>query len=168
MIPTTGETKARIPRLSPTEASVALWVDFGDFKLLLGGDLDKRGLMAVAVDQARPPGRASVFKIPHHGSESSDEPAVWHQLLQSNPVAIVTPWRRVDQVLPSKSDANRILSRTSSAYLSSATSDLPGGRKDPQNHTVARTLRESGARLRRLAPGTGSVRLRRFIGAGTA
>ena len=63
----------------------------------------------------RPSGPASAFKVPHHGSDSADEPRIWRELLDSDPVAVLTPWRRGDRVLPSD-DARRILTKTETAY----------------------------------------------------
>lgn len=164
LIPGRGEIKKRIPSLSPNEAAVALWVDAGDFALLLGADLERRGWEIIVGDTARPDGKASVFKVPHHGSEDADEPQVWQHMLESNPIAVLTPWHRGGQILPRKTDAERILAATSEAYISGVVEHLRRPDLRSGNKAVARTLRESGVRFRPLARRDGFVRLRRSFG----
>ena len=163
-IPGRGNNKGRIRSLSPNEASVALWIDAENFALLLGADLDRRGWVTVVCDSERPAGRASAFKVPHHGSQDADEPAVWNQMLEIDPVAILTPWRRGGGVLPTHSDTDRILTATRNAYVTSDGSLPP--HTHYSNRVVDRTLRQSRAQLRRLAPHDGAVRLRRPLGLG--
>ena len=165
LIPKQGENKTRIRSLSPNEAAVALWVDTGDFTLLLGADLERSGWVAVVASPTRPTGKASAFKVPHHGSENADEPTVWQQMLESDPLAVLTPWRRGGHALPTAQDVVRILAATQNAYVTD--NGLP--RRSPRhgNSAVARTLRESGSRFRRLTADNSSVRLRRPLGSQT-
>ena len=161
-IPGQGSNKGRIKSLSPNEAAVALWVDVEDFALLLGADLDRRGWVTVVCDSERPAGRASVFKVPHHGSQDADESAVWKRMLESDPFAILTPWRRGGRALPTLGDVNRLRTSTPNGYVTSAGSLWLPPRYS--NRVVDRTLRQSRAQLRRLAPHAGAVRLRRPLG----
>ena len=165
LIPKQGENKTRIRSLSPNEAAVALWVDTGDFTLLLGADLERSGWVAVVASPTRPTGKASAFKVPHHGSENADEPTVWQQMLESDPLAVLTPWRRGGHALPTAQDVVRILAATQNAYVTD--NGLP--RRSPRhgNSAVARTIRESGSRFRRLTADNSSVRLRRPLGSQT-
>ena len=84
LIPRQGGNKTRIQSLSPNEVAVALWVECGGNSLLLGADLERRGWAAILGDTDRPTGKASVFKIPHHGSAGANEPAVWEHMLRLN------------------------------------------------------------------------------------
>lgn len=165
LIPGQGESKTRIPSLTPNEASVALWVDAGDFSLLLGADLERRGWVAVVESPERPTGKASAFKVPHHGSKNADEPEVWKQMLEANPVAVLTPWRRGGYALPTEQDVKRILATTKNAYVT----DNRSLRQSPRHgiRAVERTLQESGIRLRKLDSSDGSVRLRHPLTSGT-
>lgn len=162
LIPREGGNKTRISSLSPNKAAVVLWVEGGQFSLLLGADMERQGWVAILGDAARPTGQASVFKIPHHGSENANEPAVWERMLEERPVAVLTPWRRGGRALPTKPDAERILRATPNAWI---TDKGLSGRDNfrHENRTVEKTLRESGARIRRLAGDRGLVRLRRLI-----
>ena len=38
--------------------------------------------------------KASVFKVPHHGSENAQVDRVWCEMLQERPIAVLTPWRK--------------------------------------------------------------------------
>lgn len=161
LIPKKGEDKKRISSVSPNEVAVALWIDAGHFALLLGSDLEKGGWSVIVNDPARPADRASVFKVPHHGSQNADEPAVWRQMLEPEPFAVLTPWRRGGRALPKKPDTERILANTPNAYITRKS--LPQARPNPRhkNKTVEKTLRESGAKFRSLAARDAMVQLRR-------
>lgn len=162
LIPEAGQAETRIPSLSPNAASVVLRVEVSDVAVLLGSDLEKGGWLKILQDKSRPPDTASVFKVPHHGAESADEPRVWKQLLDTDPVALLTPWRRGGHTLPSNRDVQRIIARTSRAY---ATARADASQPARRTHAIDRTIRESGIRLRR-TPKQGAVRIRRRLGSG--
>ena len=160
LVPAEGRTKTRVPGLSPNEIAVALWIGIGDFAVLLGSDLEKPGWLSVLRSPERPEGKASAFKIPHHGSANADEPEVWKHMVEQDPVAALTPWRRGGRALPSGDDVRRILSYTGNAY-GTARGEALGSRSRRRHGAVDKTLRESGVSLRRLAMSSGAVRLRR-------
>ena len=162
--PKEGQAETRISSLSPNEVAVVLRVEVGDVAVLLGSDLERRGWRSILQDAARPCGTASVFKIPHHGSESADEPGTWQHLLVAEPLALLTPWRRGDRTLPRNDDVRRILTRTADAYATAMTN---GGSPVHRDRVVERTIGQSGIKLRR-TPRMGGIRLRRRIGARTS
>ena len=143
--------------------SVVLWIGVEDIAVLLGSDLEQRGWVEVLQSEERPTGKASVFKVPHHGSESAHEPDVWNRMLDPNSVAVLAPWRKGGRVLPSQRDVQRILSLTTNAYATAST-DLPAPSEARGNKMVNRTIRESGVELRQLAMSPGAIRLRRSLG----
>ena len=157
-MPTAGQPKRHIPTLSPNEVAVALWVDAGNFSVLLGSDLARQGWRRILASGERPAGRASVFKVPHHGSEDAHEQEVWKQMLVPEPVAVLTPWRRGRGRLPLPRDVRRLRSCTADVY---ATAESRPPRSSTGRPTVDRTLRESGIELRRVPAPPGCVRLRR-------
>ncbi len=162
LIPGPGANKTRMQSLSPNETSVALWIECGECSVLLGADLERQGWAAILGDKARPAGKASAFKVPHHGSEGANEPAVWDCMLEREPVAVLAPWRRGRGVLPTGRDVARILTATPEAWITTR-GLLEPARPRHGNTAVDRTLRESGARFRRLMGKRGMVRLRRSI-----
>ena len=159
LLPRAGQAETRIRSLSPNEVAVALRVEVGDIVVLLGADLERRGWLKILQDEARPSGTASAFKVPHHGSESGDEPAVWQRMLDVDPISILTPWRRGNRTLPTDRDVRRILARTPNAY---ATAKIDAVRPARRDRAVERTIRESGIALRR-TPAPQVIRLRRPI-----
>lgn len=166
LLPATAQTRTRARDLSPNKVAGALWIRVDDVAVLLGSDLERRGWKQVLESRERPSGIASVFKVPHHGSANADEPDVWSQLLEAQPIAMLTPWRLGAGHLPKSRDVCRILSRTPRAYVTTrqASAGKAGRRRPP---VVNRTLREAGARLQRVATSSGAIRLRRRLGAET-
>ncbi len=162
LVPGTGQTRTRIPVLSPNEIAVALWVEAENISVLLGADLEKRGWAGILRSGERPAGKASTFKLPHHGSANADEPGIWERMLEPAPIAVLAPWRRGGRSLPSQCDVTRILARTENAYATARTASP--GRARKRGRTIDRTIRESGIQLRNLAVPPGIVRLRRPLG----
>lgn len=83
------------PEIHPNHAAIALRVRFGACSAVLGSDLENGapggGWAGIVADGLHEP--AAVYKVPHHGSVTSHEPAVWHEMLQEDAVAAVTPFR---------------------------------------------------------------------------
>ena len=161
-IPGAGQSKHRIPTLSPNEAAVSLWVDAGNFSVLLGSDLARQGWKRILASGERPEGRASVFKVPHHGSEDAHEQELWKRMLVPEPFAVLTPWRRGRGGLPRQRDVRRLRSCTTNAY---ATAKSRLARSSTGHPAVERTIRDSGIELRRISPAQGCIRMRRRLGA---
>ena len=166
LMPIGSQAKTRVPTLSPNGVAVALWVRVGDVAVLLGSDLEKSGWVSILQSGARPTGRASVFKVPHHGSENAHEQGVWHQMLDTDLFAVLTPWRKGGRILPRPQDVRRISSSTPNAYATARLGPFgPAKSKASRRlHLVEKTVRESGVKLRRVPMSLGSVRLRRSIG----
>jgi hypothetical protein len=73
LVPQTKTTKRRFPSPAPNDLSVVAWLRIGSLRILLGADLEEhgvagRGWAAVLNSSTRPKGKASVFKVAHHGS----------------------------------------------------------------------------------------------------
>ena len=165
LFPGEGQGKTRIPALSPNEVAVALWIGVSDVAVLLGSDLEKRAWTGVLRSRSRPAGRASVFKVPHHGSENAHEGGVWERILVPDPLAVLTPWRRGLGSLPNRRDVQRILSCTTKAYAT-ARIGRSGSARTGRDRAVERSIRESGVTLRPVGASSGAVRLRRLLGSG--
>ena len=164
LLPEVGQAETRIRSLSPNDVAVVLWIAVGDIAVLLGSDLEQRGWSTVVRNTARPQGTASVFKVPHHGSENAHEPLVWERLLDPEPFAILSPWRRGGRIVPNRRDKQRILASTANAYVSATVDSAASVRR--RASMVERMIRQSNISLRRTPPPDG-VRLRRRIGSRT-
>ena len=164
LLPGTNQASTRVPSLSPNQVAVTIWIRTGDLAVLLGSDLPRRGWIRILRSEERPAGTASVFKVPHHGGNDADEPDVWDRMLVSEPLALLTPWRRGGRTLPTPGDVRRICSRTPQGYVTAARNSS----RPVRPGMVGRTLRESGVTLRRVATASGAIRLRRRLGVETA
>ena len=108
--------------------------------MLLGADLEETGNPATGwtaiLDRCQLEGSpASVFKIPHHGSKNADQPRVWEEVLTDNPWAVVTPFIRGSQELPTAEDRRRLKGQTSRALLTSK-SERQARERDPAVEAV--------------------------------
>ena len=163
LIPRQGQTKNRVPNVSPNDASVVLWIRAADVRVLLGADMQTTGWTGIIASAERPQERASVFKVSHHGAASGDEPEIWKKMLEPDPVAVLTPWCRGGRAVPTGEDAQRILSRTDRAWTTARTERV--GRVHKRHPAVESSLREDHIRRRRIGSPAGGVRLRRRVGA---
>ena len=155
-------TKRRIPDIVPNHTSTVLLVEIGEVTILLGSDLEASthagsGWLHVLDGLASQPPKAAVFKVAHHGSKTGDEPRVWDEIVDPQPLAILTPWSRGGRFLPQKDDVERICARATRSFITAA----PGRpRKKTHHRAVDRTLRESGLKVIRAERQVGHVRLR--------
>jgi hypothetical protein len=158
-IPRVGNSQQRITNRAPNRTSVALWIEIGPRRALLGADLEHtgnlgEGWMAVLACHKDPTG-AALFKVPHHGSANADCPDVWAQMLIENPVAVVTPFISGNS-LPKDSDLKRLLARTDNLYCTASGPGKPPSRDPSVDKTIRRIVTD-----RRVIEGSpGHVRVR--------
>ena len=131
--------------------------------MLLGSDLEETlnpgtGWSVIVDSLTRPSATAGVFKISHHGSVTADQPRVWTDMLQIEPIAILTPFVQGNVVLPTPADVNRICSRTTQAYT---TSDTKLRKSKRRSGALEKTIRETVRNIRDAQASMGQVRLRR-------
>jgi hypothetical protein len=122
--------RTRRSMLDPNEASIALWVTAGATNVLLGADLlsGPAGCGWEAVLHAfGPVGPGTLYKIAHHGSSTSHHEGIWEKLLDKDPVALLTPFRHGNVVLPKSSDIAYLLAHTDKVWTTSPRKPTPGG-----------------------------------------
>ena len=163
LLPKVHEPKRRVSPRSPNHSAVALWVTVGDSRILLGSDLEESGdpetgWTAVLDPAVRPQGKASVFKVAHHGSDTAHNPRIWVDLLELNPHAVLTPFIRGRIVLPTPQDSSRICGYTPKAFI---TADLKVKQVKGRPNTVEKTIRETVRSIRELPSASGVIRLRK-------
>ncbi len=148
------------PDLRPNTEAVAIHFDFGDDALLLGADLEENpglGWSAVVADswsgQRRP---ATAYKVAHHGSHTGDCPEIWRTLLQSQPVACLTPYTLAGRRLPTELDKVRVKANTPHAYISSGAS-----RRPEMDARLLKRLGDICTNISKADPAFGAVRLRK-------
>lgn len=152
-----------VSRIDPNECSIALRVQIGEIVVLLGADLltGPPGCGWEAVLATAPANPASLFKVPHHGSETSHHPRVWSEMLSPNPVALVAPFRAGRKRLPAPTDLERISEFTDQIFLTA----------DPQLPAESKRVRTSAEKILTLASDVrdvwgmaGRITARRVIG----
>jgi len=158
---------ATIPRPNRNDLSIVLWIECADQLVLLGGDLEGiadpgvgwQGVLAALVPAGR---KASLFKVPHHGSAGADHPETWVQLLEGDVPAGVTPYTRLVDPLPTAGDRARINTATPNALIAGG----PLGRV--RRESLVRRMIGSVAIVepRRATGPLGQIRFRAPIGSG--
>lgn len=161
LLPSEGKGKLRVASQSPNHVAVVLWVKVGRATVLLGSDLEETtdtgtGWSVIVDSITRPSDRACVFKIPHHGSVTADQPRVWSEMLRSDPYAVITPFWQGKVSLPTDADTNRICSRTPKAYATAGARP----KRSRRAGVVEKTIRETVRDIREVPSSTGHVRLR--------
>jgi hypothetical protein len=149
---------------TPNQAAVALLVKAGNTSLILGADLEETsdkqaGWSAILDSTTTIKGRSSVFKVPHHGSRDSHHDRVWTEILEENPIAIVTPFENGNVFRPELSDMKRITSLTNQAYI---TAKPRGKQGKVQSSVVNKAMAETVKWIREVPFSTGIVRLRKM------
>jgi beta-lactamase superfamily II metal-dependent hydrolase len=159
-LPTVNEPQRRIPNRTPNTTSVVIWIKAGPIRALLGADLENtvqadQGWSAVlSCHQDTSPGH--MIKIPHHASMTSDNTDVWHQMLEANPLAVVTPFAGGRTRLPSDSDLQRLLARTMHLYCTT----MGSGKPPTRDRSVDRLMKQQTSKRRVVDGQPGHVRIR--------
>jgi len=163
LIPQAGDSKLRVPSKSPNHLAVALWIKVGNHCLLLGSDLENTsdpstGWISILESTARPNEKASIFKVPHHGSKTAFEERVWQDMLYVKPVAVLTPNIRGRTSLPTLGDVEKIKGLSGQAYLTAKPRTKV--RKDRHN-IVNKAIKETVLSIHDVPASTGVIRLRK-------
>lgn len=158
-----GYSEPRLIANCPNDVAVALLLEVNGRKILLGSDLEQEknelvGWSAVMASEAVKDGKCCTFKVAHHGSDSGHNDHVWDELLESQPFALLTPFRHGSLRIPTESDRARILSKTPHAFISA---DPNASAKLPKKGSKVQAMMNGTVRNRRLAAGEmGHIRWR--------
>jgi len=107
---------------SPNDASIVLFFEYGDICFLLGGDLpynnDNRQGWKNIIEKSMSykNKKSSIFKVSHHGSQTSYNADIWNKLLLTQPIACLTPYKK-GHFVPNASEIRNILSHTEYAFI---------------------------------------------------
>lgn len=145
-MPMIGGRKLDPPKRIRNDLSVVLLIRVGALNILLGGDLEEEGDARTgwsAILAQRASGtwaKSSVFKVPHHGSETGHHSDVWSEMLDEKPVSILAPWFNGDGSLPKEDDRLRILNLSGAAYTTATARTKKLKKRSP---AVERTMKET-------------------------
>jgi len=115
----------RAPQIKPNSLSVSLWASFDSHGALFGGDVEEqnnKGWHQILHEQTCIDGSASLFKIPHHGSNNAHKEEVWSNICSSNVTSILSPFSQGKKKLPSPKDVDRICKKSYQSFATSSPS----------------------------------------------
>ena len=163
LLPSEGEPKRRTVSIKPNTTAVVLWIRVGETRILLGSDLENStdasvGWRAILKSNEKPDGKASVFKVPHHGSRNADNEDVWKEMLVESPIALIAPNRHAH--LPKPGDIVRLSQRTPSIYC---TATSIGKKSSRRSSSVERLLKRVAPDLREAISSMGHIRVRKKL-----
>ncbi len=163
LLPTEYTIKRRLTNVTPNHTSVVALSVIGQAIALLGGDLQEtgspvHGWSEILASGRRPPEKAGVIKLAHHGADNSDHPDIWTELVTAEAVAALAPFNPGRTPRPSPSDVDRICANAEAAYSSTDRPDVARKRRDSHTERILRGRRHS---IRSAVGEMGQVRLRR-------
>ena len=165
LLPEAMSSKRAIVLEGKNNYSVVVLLRIGSVSCLLGSDLEMTsetdtGWEGVIRNSEVIDIESTIFKIPHHGSESSDHPGIWKKLLIKDPLSILTPFRRGNVILPTMKDIDRINTRTKHAFITSN----PLMVSEPKSSgALRRTIKECVKNIGYYNPKYGQIRVRSDI-----
>lgn len=164
LMPKESETKRRATPTGKNDHSIVLHISVGEISILLGADLEETahpdsGWTAIVNSTSRPTTKASVFKVPHHGSQNGHSDEVWNTLLVDEPVAVVTPYNK-GKKLPASSDMKRLNGLTNKLFLTA----LPLSRQRlKQERFVEKVMKDFGVKTYVDVSEIGHIRCQKLI-----
>ena len=161
-----GYAEPKLSHTLPNDVAVALLLEINGRNILLGSDLEEEGKplfgwSAVLNGNTIPGIKSSAFKVAHHGSKTGHHDGVWKNILEANPLALMTPFKHGSHNIPNVDERNRILALTNRAYISSN----PNLNIKPQkkSNKVQTILNGTVANLRLAQGAVGHIRWRASI-----
>ncbi len=154
--------RRKISPLKINYSSVVNLIQVGNISILLGADLEEceahPGWSSIVHSDGRPKFRARVFKIPHHGSDTSRCDQVWNILLEQTPISIVTPFYKGKVHLPTSTDKKWLKGKNQEVYISTT---KPFMAKQTNANRAVEKIKKYRVKSRRiLNPEPGHVRIR--------
>ena len=137
LISTFGSSNKRIPYSSPNEKSVVLYIKINDITILLGSDLEvstniNKGWLSILNENQSIDSKASVFKIPHHGSKTAYHKKIWEELVESNAISKLSPYNR-GKKLPNEEMIRKIKGHSQKLFITSLINSRTKAKKRDRN-----------------------------------
>lgn len=158
-----GESRLKIISKNPNQKSVALLLKLGVHNAILGADLEvgfsnKEGWLNIldfsnVIDKNK---KASLFKIPHHGSENGYHIRIWDELLADKTIAKLTPWNKNNK-LPQDFMVKKYYEHTKDLYITSPSAGLTAKKRDKN---IEKTIKNLGLKVVEIKYTFGLVRSR--------
>ena len=115
----TGALKPRVPALKHNDISIALVVQFGSTRIILGGDVEANNWLATVASMGPAELASQAVKVSHHGSRTGYIPGLWGNFSRLGGThAIITPSRR--HRLPTRDAVEHIRSHARRVFTTCA------------------------------------------------
>lgn len=166
LIPQEGVFPRTVRSPNKNHSAVVLWFKLGEDNVLLGSDLEERGIpgagwKAIVEGNMVRQEKASIYKVAHHGSPTGYYQHVWSEMLHENPWALLTPFSRGGKPIPSNEDVDIINSHTDRAYITfPAQKHLKRKIKDP---LVKKIISKHTLKMRYAEKPCSQIRLRKMV-----
>ena len=159
LIPSQDAERRVIPRPTQNHNAIAIWIQFGLNNVLLGSDLEETsvpytGWSAIVNSPTRPPGKAKIFKIPHHGSKTGHSDDVWNQMVETHAAGVLTTYSRSS--IPSSKDVSRMKQFIVDLFCTTP----PKAKPPKRDRAVERTLKGLVKQRRSLGGDIGQIQVR--------
>lgn len=90
-----GRIRDRLPHSRHNTVSVALMLEYGKTRIILGGDVEYQGWIDVFRDFSTERLSCAAVKVSHHGSTNGYSENLWNTFAAAGkPIALITPFRR--------------------------------------------------------------------------
>lgn len=160
LLPQFKSPKRRLVKWHENDASIVILLTCGERSVLLGADREttahqNTGWSVILNSSVRLQVKAGVYKVPHHGSKNADREEIWTELLEENPLSVVTPFR--PSGLPRESDIERLKSRTTQLFL---TAPVQGAEPSHDSSGIDEAMKATAKQRQLLRSGFGHVRVR--------
>jgi beta-lactamase superfamily II metal-dependent hydrolase len=156
--------KSTLPRQAHNQVSMALLVEYGDARIILGGDVESKGWQEAMAEVGYSRLAAHAVKVSHHGSANGYAVGLWQSFARlGKPVAVVAPFRRFD--LPDAAAMQHIGEHCSAIYSTyfdepdASSEDSAGSETDGAIELAMRTIFSSNRRPKNPKAGICSLRL---------
>lgn len=120
LLPVEGEAACVVKDIKPNQSCTVIQIKVGNvLSMLFGADLEEKshnGWSKILASDSRPVTKSTIFKIPHHGSETGHHDQVWEKMIANNAICLITPYSRGHK-LPKDTDLNRIVGFSDKTYV---------------------------------------------------
>jgi len=164
-----GEQINPIPKRNPNHTSIVLGINVGDFKALLGADLENItepgcGWEHLVTNSTLIRGnKYSLIKIPHHGSSGSHHDGLWQKHIETSNHSLVSTFTKSH--LPRVEDVDRILGLSNSAY-STGNPRLTKKARKIEDRAAEKIISRTTKRFVKLGTNVGQVTFRKSTSSG--
>jgi len=160
-----GGIEKSITKPKPNLQSIVALVTIEDFGVLLGADLEVTKAVELGwngvLQSKMISQKASIFKVPHHGSENGFDKQIWNILLTSNSHLSITPIKTGQTVLPKQTMVNELFNYAPKSYI---TANPYVGHKPKHSHKIRNAIRSTDLKIKKLSYELGHIRFRKDFG----